>query len=112
MLVRLKKRGELPIHGKNLIGVTGVLSNFKGCIIEVEGPSDRGLFGCDGDIYVLTDRRFADVIQRGVMGLTAAFCSCCLIDDLDAYDSDSVDEQAEIGDLAFATAPVPAVVKS
>jgi hypothetical protein len=106
MIVRIKKRGELPIHGPGRIGVIPVLNNFKGCCIEVQPSERKGRFFCDGKIYRITDSRFADLQERGrLIGSTPAICEHALIDDIDTLDSDFCDEQAQEGDLAFVQIP-------
>jgi hypothetical protein len=109
MIVRLKKRGELPLHGSQRIGVIPALSPFKGCCIEVTPSRIQGGFTCGGRIYYLTDSRFAYLRERAeMMGSVGvpAICEHCLIDDLGAFDSDFCDEDAKDGDLAFAQIPV------
>jgi hypothetical protein len=103
MLVRLKKRGEFPRdHCRNghsiKTGSVGI-EDFRGCCIEVESISRGSSYTCGADELLITDRRVTTLYPVDV-GLV--ICTHWLIDDLDAYESDSNDEQAEVGDLALA----------
>ena len=111
MLVRLKKRGEFPREHSSTptqsrVGPLGI-DSFKGCCIEVEPVAGPAIYSCGGAEFEITDER----VLRLYTLARLIICEHWMIDDLNAYDSDSTDEQAEIGDLAFATLPVPQEVK-
>lgn len=115
MLVRLKKRGEFPNHSVsgNLMYAGGVRVSelFRGCCVEVIPFVGIDTWSCDGQKFKIADARMLALLPEPAEGRVHILCSHYLIDDLNAYDSDSADEQAEIGDLAFADVAVPAVVK-
>jgi hypothetical protein len=106
MLVRLKKRGKFPHEHLHSNGVPpaslvvgssgGGFDSLKGRCIEVEVV---GSWPCGGEALLITDGYVLGMYQD-TEGL--GICSHYLIDDLDAYESDSNDEQADVGDLALA----------
>jgi hypothetical protein len=104
MLVRLKKRGKLPTGcGQELEPVLNgaeVISAYRGMTIEVEATGFN--WSCGGNEFEVVDGRIAPLFKGLDDGEFPCICEHYLIDDLDAYESDYCDEQAGIGDIAFA----------
>lgn len=94
MLVRLKKRGPIPHEG---IGAYAPLANgvttrpsflaWGGRVIEVE-PEANHSFWCEfKTIYRVTDSRLSSYCAT-----PSYICPHYLIDDLDAYETDALDD--------------------
>ena len=103
MLVRLKKRGNLPPHtvAKPLVRTVSI-SAWRGCCIEVEPTGFYWPCGA-AEFKVVDARRLSQVLVP--QGSYLSLCAHYLIDDVDAYESDHDDEEAEIGDIATSAQP-------